>query len=251
MQIGSGSDPLPGRSLGAQDAPPPLPTEPFSPPDLADEEASRQGRRWRRWGMVLGLLAVVAIAALAGERFTRGMAWRHTLEPPIEAGARRILWKTAHVLHIFRAVVTNDSVSLTPTQLRIATEYSPFRPVSEARRVEELERRRVETSVTGVESRAQGVAASSPVVMSPAPGDVGTGRTVHAAAEKPVVWPPLRVTAIIGDRHSNGYIRVNGRLLTTGDLIDGVVVTAISNSPRSVTLSYGGRLRVFYAGDGK
>jgi len=225
-----------------------LPTEPFSPPDLADEEVSRQGRGWRRAGLALSLLAIVAFAVLAGERLTRGMAWRHTVVPPVEAGARRILSKTARILHIFRAAVTNDSVSLTPAQLRIATEHSPFRPISEARRVEELERRRVEeTGVTGVESRAQGVVASSRD--TPAPVDAGTDRTVRTAVEKPKVWPPIRVTAIIGDRHSNGYIRVNGRLLTTGDSIDGVVVTAISN--RSVTLSCGGRSRVFYAGDGR
>ena len=198
--------------------------------------------------MGLGLLAAVAIAALAGERFTRERAWRQTVAPSVDAGARRILSRTASILHIFRTVVTNDSVSLTPTQLRIATEHSPFRPVSEARRVGDLERRRVEeTGSAGVESRAQGVVASSNG--APTLANDGTGRTIHAVAEKPATWPPIRVTAIIGDRRSNGYIRVNGRLLTTGDTIDGVVVTAISN--RSVTLSCGGRSRVFYAGDGK
>ncbi len=212
---------------------------------------SRQGRGWRRAGLALSLLAIVAFAVLAGERLTRGMAWRHTVVPPVEAGARRILSKTARILHIFRAAVTNDSVSLTPAQLRIATEHSPFRPVSEARRVEDLERRRVvETGATGVESRAQEVVASPSIVTpAPVPADAGTDRTIRTVVGKPMAWPPIRVSAIIGDRHSNGYIRVNGRLLTTGDSIDGVVVTVISN--RSATLSCGGRSRVFYAGDGK
>lgn len=243
MQIGSGSNSLPGRRSGATDTPPPLPAD--SPasrlPDLA--EPSRSGRRWRRAGIVAALLAAVAVSGLAGERVTRGMAWRRTMVPSVAAGVKRVAMKVADVLHVFRAAVTNDDVSLSPTQLRIAAEYSPIGPISEAKRAESLERDRVVAGGTVIEARVQAAVAPAAELAA------DTGRNVHATAEKAVVWPPVRITAIIGDRRSNGYIRINGRLLTTGDSIDGVVVTAISN--RSVTLTCGGRSRVFYVGDGR
>ena len=56
-----------------------------------------------------------------------------------------------------------------------------------------------------------------------------------------VTWPPVRVSAIISMTGRRSFARMNGRLLSDGDVSDGVTIVAIS--AHSVTLEFQGERR--------
>ncbi len=159
------------------------------------------------------------------------------------------------------AVTTNVAVALTPTQQQLVSDYSPAKPINEAKRVKAVAGSRVEgqeaiepaqvmTSdvavVAGRTVPAPAMAATpgapaavTPVVASPA-------AAVPSAAVKPSNWPAIKITAVIAGQNARSFARVNNRLVSVGDTVDSMNVLAIST--QRVTLAWNGQQRDFYVG---
>ena len=56
-----------------------------------------------------------------------------------------------------------------------------------------------------------------------------------------MLWPPVRVSAVIAMTGRRSFARINGRLLSDGDTIDGATIVAVS--AHSVTLDFEGERR--------
>ena len=250
MQIGSNSSHIPGCA-------PVVDHTPSAPPPLVPSPPLR-GRRRPPLAVVVCLIAGVALVVVVGVVLALWHARERTWLSSAADGIRHVFLRM-----VYRpdATATNDSVTLTPAQLRLAAEYSPIRPINEAKRVIGLELDHVAVQNTDDTVRADGSATgptiagatSTPTVVGSASAPAASRKSkpvrsalAEPAAKKPFVWPTIKVTAAIGDRSSNWVASVNGRLVTVGDTVDGAVVVAISS--RCVTLACEGQQRDFYIG---
>ncbi|MEI8243926.1 MAG: hypothetical protein WCI17_11705 [bacterium] len=272
MQIGSGSNHLPGCAPTAGGTPPaaspePPPAPAFAPPAAAPG-ATPPVRPFDKKSscLVAGVLLLVVLAAaayfLVGREFKKAGG-------SDGAGVRQALGKLASFLPGRTTVAVSNGVPLTAAQQRMVAELSPARPIHEARRVSGLESARVAGGETNAAAVAVPVAATAAVpvaVAAPPPAAVpapvattpagkvkparGTGAASATPAEKPFVWPGVRITAAIGGQQAKWIALINGRLVSVGDSVDGVSVVAIS--AQRVTLAAGnGQQRDFYVGAGR
>jgi hypothetical protein len=274
MQIGSGNNHLPGCAPTAGVTPPAASTEPPSAPAFTPAAAPGATPPVRPFDkksscLVAGVLLLVVLAAaayfLVGREFKKAGG-------SDGSGVRQALGKLASFLPGRTTVAVSNGVPLTAAQQRMVAELSPARPIHEARRVSGLESARVAGGETNAAAVAVPVAATAAVpvaVAAPPPAAVaapaattpagkvkparGTGTAGAASAipaEKPFVWPEVRITAAIGDQQSKWFARINGRLVSVGDSVDGMSVVAIS--AQRVTLAAGnGQQRDFYVGAGR
>jgi len=260
MQIGSGSNYLPGCAPTPKGVPS---TTPPTPAPMAPEPPPVRAGRRHRTTVALLLVVGAVLVAVAGAFFVRGREWNRAGIASATDGVKRFFTRMAGYLPGTGATATNQGVVLTPAQQRLVAEYSPVRPINETKRVKELERSRVaepnpddRARVGGAAIRpvAMGVTSTPAVVSEPAAATTEKSRTSRPpvaapVAEKPFVWPAINVTAAIGDRQSKWIARVNGRLVTVGDTIDGALVVAIST--QRVTLACNGQQRDFFMGAGR
>jgi hypothetical protein len=262
MQIGSGANYLPGCAPTPNAAP--SATPPAAPPPVAPEPSPARGGRSHRKTVGFLLLAIIVAASLAGVFFALGRERSGAVCASVVKDVKTTLRRMAARLPgTDAATASNHSVARTPAQQRLVEEYSPIRPINEARRVKELEHNRVAgerpTGTTGaVAVAAMPVAAgatSTPMVL-PKPAATRSGTSSPSqppiaapVSEKPFVWPAIRITATIGDQHGKWFARINGRLVTVGDTVDGAVVVAISD--QCVTLRYNGQQRDYGIGAGR
>jgi len=252
MQIGSGSNHLPGCAPAPDGAPPATPVAPA--PGMPEPPPPGRSRR-----MTIRFLIVAgAMVAAVGLFLARGQAGKGGEISAAKDGALRFLTRMAAALPGTGASATNGVAARTPTQQRLAAEYSPIRPINETKRVKELERNRVagpnpDSATSAVISAAEPVATNvtPPATVVPAPAAAGSGKAKPLRQAGAVLtenkmpdWPAIKVTATIGDQHARWFARVNGHLVTTGDTINGAAVVAISW--QSVTMKFNGQQRDFY-----
>lgn len=252
MQIGTNRN-LPGCSSpsGGGALPPPLPAAMVA-------GTPRQGRR-RRIGPGLGIFLFLLVAVVAcGILF-----YERAAESPVVRSIRGAVapWISQAVSGRFVLPFTggtNAIGSLSAAQRRITAEYSPIRPIHEAKRVQAL-------------AGARGVAGSLPAdagtnrpvatgnatgaeisVVSPQASAAATNappqvpRATRAVKPAPVTlpaWPQVRVTALLGSERGRVVARINGSLVTLGDTVDGLKVVELT--PQSVTLEMWGQKRSF------
>ncbi len=269
MKIGSGSNSLPGCAPtpdnvtpAAASGPPPLDAiSPGSMPMPASPAMTEDRGRGKPLLLAVVLLCLlVAGGALylgngnVGAGFGAGFG----------AAKKGVLTLAARYLPGQGAVTTNPAVALTPAQQRLVSEYSPAKPINEAKRVK---------AIAG--SRVDGQDASEPVQTMTSAVAVVAGRTVPApamaatpgapAAVTPVVaspaaaapadavkysnWPAIKITAVIGGQNARSFARVNNRLVSVGDTVDSMNVLAISS--QRVTLAWNGQQRDFYVGNSR
>jgi hypothetical protein len=86
---------------------------------------------------------------------------------------------------------------------------------------------------------------TQPVELPP-PGTTSVVRAIVVPPPAPVVWPILKVNALLRTS-TMGSVRINNSELLVGDEIDGVRVTDIDVS--MVTLQYKGETRKLRTGD--
>lgn len=269
MKIGSDSNALPGCAPTPDNAapatgalPPPLEasrTPNFPPP--SDSSNGRQSGKNVLLAVVLLVIVVTGVLLLIGQGNMRAGV----------AVARKNITKLAtQYLPGMGAGKTNQTMNLTPAQQKFVADYSPAIPIKEAKRVKAVAGSRVRDQGDGEATNAESVAvatadagpstpAQSAATPAAAPDEprrsqpTEVGAPVAAAAKptaaamaKPVVWPAIKITAVIAGQHSKSFARINGRLVSIGDTFDNMTVVAIS--PQYVTMSSNGQERDFYVG---
>lgn len=252
MQIGTNRN-LPGCSSpsGGGALPPPLPAAMVA-------RTPRQGRK-RKIGLGLGIFLFLLVAAVAcGILF-----YERAAESPAVRSIRGAVVPWISQVASGRFVLpfaggTNAIGSLSVAQRRMATDFSPIRPIHEAKRVQALAGARAAVASLPADAgtnrpvatgNATGAALSvvSPeasVAATNAPPQVPRAtRTINPAPVTLPAWPQVRVTALLGSERGRVVARINGSLVTLGDTVDGMKVAALS--PESVTLEMWGQKRTF------
>lgn len=261
MKIGTGSNSLPGCAPtpdnvtpAAASGPPPLDSVapggmpmPASPAVTAERGNSKPF-----------MLAVVLVVLLV----TGGAMYlgHGNVGAGFGEAKKGVLTLAARYLPGPGVVTTNAAVALTPAQQRLVSDYSPVKPINEAKRVKAVAGSRVEgqeaiepgqamTSAVAVVAAAPAMAATpgapaavTPVVASPA-------AVAPSDAVKSSNWPAIKITAVIAGQNARSFARVNNRLVSVGDTVDSMNVLAIST--QRVTLAWNGQQRDFYVGTGR
>lgn len=204
-----------------------MPPPPPLPPSPGNGNGSAAGRRVLR-----ALLALAAIGgSIAGCAYYLKRQGVHLRELPGGAAAQQAYdWLRSKAGRAPGAPGVGA-----PAATRAATQYSPAVPVREARRVAAAVSNRVERDAADTAAAAPAVTAAAKTNAVPA------ARTVAAASRPPAVWPPMHVSAVATMAGRRSFARINGRLLSAGDTIDGVTVVHVSAS--GVTLAFGGERR--------
>lgn len=221
MQIGTGNNRLPGSAPTANEtaasafsasAPvlaAPKPLEDDVPP------SSRKG---------LLLVVVLLLAATGGAYFLMGSG-------PKADAVKKFFAQLGAVVPGMGKSATTNAVVLTDAQRKFVAEYSPVKPINEAKRVKNLAHNRV----AGQDDEATNVASPSAAATNTA-----------ATADKATNWPEIKVTAAIGGANSKWFARINGQLVRVGDKVDGATVTLIAAD--HVTMGFSGEQRNFHVG---
>jgi hypothetical protein len=268
MQIGSGNNQLPGNPPPTNAA---LPATPPAAPTAGGAAGGATGDRKVSCLVVAVLLLVVgAVAAF----FMLGRDLKGLGAGSGEPGEqKKLLARLVASLPGAKApgdIMLTNGVRISAAQQRLVSEYSPAKPINEARRVREVERGRAlgqeadpATGAPPVAVTAPVPAAGSPTAPAGSPPVASTmpsmgSRTATpprvapagAGVEKPFVWPDVKITAIIGGAQQGKWLaRINGKLVSVGETIDGVNVVAIS--AQSVTLAANGQQRELPVGSGR
>jgi len=261
MKIGTGNNnALPGCQPtpdSEPSVPPPIPP-PIPPPLNMPNPSLAEGRsNGRNFLVVVAMLVIVVTGVLL-------FIGNGNMGAGFDVVRKKVLQLAAPYLPGKGAVATNSTVALTPLQQKLVSDYSPAKPINEAKRVKAIAGSRVGSTEDG-DTNSAAIAAAVPVTsvipLQPPPApEVSTesrrppapetGKPgVSAAATKPVkptIWPAIKISAAIAPQNAKAFARVNGRLVSVGDIVDTMTVTAINS--QYVTLSCNGQQRDFYVG---
>jgi len=255
MQIGTGNNRLPGCAPTANDAAPDVP--PVTTAPVPARQAPPAGGELRSGKKALFLVVALLLAATAGAFVLRGHV------PEGKERVRQIIARLAAILPGMGSVATTNAAALTPTQRQWVSDYSPARPINDARRVKELVHNReagqdsdvtTNTSAAAVPTATVAAASNPPTGSEPAPvasGQLQPSRppvpATHAPEKKKTdIWPEIRVTAIIGGANSKWIALINKQLVKAGDRVDGATVVVITAD--HVTMACNGEERDFLVG---
>ena len=253
MQIGTGNNRLPGSApIANEPAATPAPAPVLAAPQPLADDAPPSSRK----GLLL--VVVLLLAAAGGAYFLMGSG-------PKADAAKKLFAQLVALVPGMGSAATTNAVVLTDAQRKIVADYSPAKPINEAKRVKNLVRNRVAdqddeatnaAAVTGAPREGGATSNASAAASKPAAtahkkpshpsASAAAATNTAAAAEKANNWPEIKVTASIGGANSKWFARINGQLVRVGDKIDGATVSSIAAD--HVTMDFGGETRNFHVG---
>jgi hypothetical protein len=231
-------------STGAQLAPPPLPSTPQSAAEAPAEPPRRRSSVLVAVGvgvLILVLLAGTAwlIYAAIGMWQTRAKSMTGMLVQAISTSAPPHAPASTARAPIRVVAVSPDSSSAVTQTVSVPPPLAATNGQAALR----------STNAAVVSAPLM---PSSPVPPAVA-ANVSTGGAPPLAVtndlvKPPIVWPRVTVTGLMGESDgTRGAVILNGQMLSVGESIEGVRVTAVTK--RGVQLSFGGEIRKLKVGE--